>query len=136
MTTELEPIIAKLGPAGDHASCRRTCRRCATDRQKVKQILVNLLSNALKFTPKGSITIKTPSSPGRRAVPIAVIDTGIGIPKGDQVKIFEDFRQVDRRPARAYGGTGLGLVDLPAAGDDAARHVEGGEQAGQGLRSR
>ena len=74
----------------------------------MKQILVNLLSNALKFTPKGSITIKAQLS-GRHAVSISVIDTGIGIPKGDQVKIFEDFRQVDQTPRRAYGGTGLGL---------------------------
>ena len=66
-----------------------------TDRQKVKQILVNLLSNALKFTPKGTITIKTQLPGG--TVSISVIDTGIGIPKGDQVKIFEDFRQVDKR---------------------------------------
>jgi two-component system cell cycle sensor histidine kinase PleC len=79
-----------------------------TDRQKVKQILVNLLSNALKFTPKGSITIKAKMI-GSNTMAIAVADTGIGIPKADHVKIFEDFRQVDSTPRRAYGGTGLGL---------------------------
>ena len=61
---------------------------------------------------------------------IAVIDTGIGIPKGDQVKIFEDFRQVDQHAAAGLWWHGSWFVDLPAADDDAARHVEGGEQAG------
>jgi signal transduction histidine kinase len=74
----------------------------------VKQILVNLLSNALKFTPKGSITIKATMA-AKHMMAIAVIDMGIGIPKADQVRIFEDFRQVDSTPRRAYGGTGLGL---------------------------
>ena len=107
VTAELEPIIAR-------SELQVICKLPAdlptlrTDRQKVKQILVNLLSNALKFTPKGSITIKAQPA-GRHSVSIAVIDTGIGIPKGDQVKIFEDFRQVDQTPRRAYGGTGLGL---------------------------
>ncbi|MEO5739141.1 MAG: ATP-binding protein [Vicinamibacterales bacterium] len=107
VTTELEPIIAKSGlqvisKLPSHLPGLRT------DRQKVKQILVNLLSNALKFTPKGSITIKA-RVPSRQMVSIAVADTGIGIPKGDQLRIFEDFRQVDQTPRRAYGGTGLGL---------------------------
>jgi signal transduction histidine kinase len=106
VTTELEPIIAKSGlevicKLGDLPIMR-------TDRQKVKQILVNLLSNALKFTPKGSITIRGQVH-GKHMVTVAVIDTGIGIPQADHVKIFEDFRQVDSTPRRAYGGTGLGL---------------------------
>jgi signal transduction histidine kinase len=107
VTTELEPIIAK---SGLQVICKLPSDLPAlrTDRQKVKQILVNLLSNALKFTPKGSITIKAQVL-GKHMVSIAVIDTGIGIPKGDQLKIFEDFRQVDQTPRRAYGGTGLGL---------------------------
>ena len=97
VTTELEPIIAKSGlqVISKLPSDLPTLR---TDRQKVKQILVNLLSNALKFTPKGSITIKA-QVPARQVVSVAVIDTGIGIPKVDQVKIFEDFRQVDRHLA-------------------------------------
>jgi PAS domain S-box-containing protein len=107
VTTELEPIVAKSGlqVISKLPSDLPTLR---TDRQKVKQILVNLLSNALKFTPQGNITIKA-QVPAKQLVSIAVIDTGIGIPKGDQVKIFEDFRQVDQTPRRAYGGTGLGL---------------------------
>ena len=107
VTAELEPIIAR---SGLQVICKlpSDLPTLKTDRQKVKQILVNLLSNALKFTQKGSITIKAQLA-GRHSVSIAVIDTGIGIPKGDQVKIFEDFRQVDQTPRRAYGGTGLGL---------------------------
>ena len=107
VTTELEPIVSKSGlqVISKLPSDLPTLR---TDRQKVKQILVNLLSNALKFTPQGSITIKA-NVVAKQLVSIAVIDTGIGIPKGDQVKIFEDFRQVDQTPRRAYGGTGLGL---------------------------
>ena len=107
VTTELEPIIAKSGlqVVSKLPSEMPTLR---TDRQKVKQILVNLLSNALKFTQKGSITVRVQML-SRGTVSIAVIDTGIGIPKVDHVKIFEDFRQVDSTPRRAYGGTGLGL---------------------------
>jgi signal transduction histidine kinase len=107
VTTELEPIVAK---SGLHVICKlpSDLPTLRTDRQKVKQILVNLLSNALKFTQQGSITIKAHVQ-ARQLVSVAVIDTGIGIPKSDQVKIFEDFRQVDQTPRRAYGGTGLGL---------------------------
>jgi signal transduction histidine kinase len=106
VTTELEPIIARsrlevISKLGDVPTLR-------TDRQKVKQILVNLLSNALKFTQKGSITIKAQMS-GKNSISVSVVDTGIGIPRSDHVRIFEDFRQVDQTPRRAYGGTGLGL---------------------------
>jgi PAS domain S-box-containing protein len=107
VTTELEPIIAKSG-LQMNTKLPAELPALKTDRQKVKQILVNLLSNALKFTQKGSITIKAQMN-ARSTMTVSVIDTGIGIPKGDQVKIFEDFRQVDSTPRRAYGGTGLGL---------------------------
>ncbi|HKY22806.1 MAG TPA: ATP-binding protein [Vicinamibacterales bacterium] len=106
VTTELEPIIAKSGL--EVISKLADVPTMRTDRQKVKQILVNLLSNALKFTQKGNITIKGQLQ-SRNTVSLTVTDTGIGIPKADHVKIFEDFRQVDSTPRRAYGGTGLGL---------------------------
>jgi signal transduction histidine kinase len=75
----------------------------------VKQIVLNLLSNALKFTPSGSVTIITAYDGRSRTIGIAVRDTGPGIDERDQAKVFEDFRQLDSSPTRGYGGTGLGL---------------------------
>ena len=81
-----------------------------SDRQKVKQIVVNLLSNALKFTHQGGIDITVQYDPYRGMVSISVSDTGIGIAPEHHERIFEDFRQVDDSPSRQYGGTGLGLA--------------------------
>src|SRR5215471_905565 len=81
-----------------------------SDRQKVKQIVVNLLSNALKFTHQGSIDIGVRLDAKHRVASIAVVDTGIGISAEHHENIFEDFRQVDDSPSRQYGGTGLGLA--------------------------
>src|SRR5262249_34932005 len=105
---ELEPIIlrSKLTVTID---VPRDLKPISSDRQKVKQILLNLLSNALKFTHHGGVTISEPVSQKERAVAIAVADSGIGIAPADQERIFEDFRQLDNSPTRAYGGTGLGL---------------------------
>ncbi|RKG81036.1 PAS domain-containing sensor histidine kinase [Corallococcus terminator] len=80
-----------------------------TDRQKVKQIVLNLLSNALKFTHEGSVHVSAEYQNGTGILSISVKDTGIGIDVSNQEKIFEDFQQVDSSPTRAYGGTGLGL---------------------------
>jgi PAS domain S-box-containing protein len=81
-----------------------------SDRQKVKQIVVNLLSNALKFTHQGEIELAVGYDAETRAASIAVRDTGIGIAPEHHEKVFEDFRQVDDSPSRQYGGTGLGLA--------------------------
>jgi len=80
-----------------------------SDRKKVKQILLNLLSNALKFTHHGRVTMTARRNTKDRTMTLSVSDTGIGIAPLDQDKIFEDFRQLDNSPTRAYGGTGLGL---------------------------
>ena len=78
------------------------------DEGKFKQILYNLLSNAIKFTPEhGSITVGARQS-GDMAE-ISVADTGIGISKEDQKKLFQPFMQADASTSREYGGTGLGL---------------------------
>lgn len=105
---ELEPIIKRSNLAVS-ATMSGKLPALKTDRQKVKQIVLNLLSNALKFTPAGSVTITASYESTTRLVKIAVRDTGVGIPDEDQAKVFEDFRQLDTSPARGYGGTGLGL---------------------------
>jgi PAS domain S-box-containing protein len=106
--SELEPIIKRSNLVVS-ARMPRSLPSLKSDRQKVKQIVLNLLSNALKFTPAGSVTISATHNGKNRFVDIAVKDTGVGIPPDDQVKVFEDFRQLDSSPARGYGGTGLGL---------------------------
>ena len=78
-----------------------------TDRTKLQQILINLLSNALKFTPKGEIRVSA-TGVDRDRVRISVSDTGVGIAEQDIPKVFEEFRQL-RSPGSA-GGSGLGLT--------------------------
>jgi signal transduction histidine kinase len=106
--SELEPIIKRSNLAV-RAHMPRSLPALKSDRQKVKQIVLNLLSNALKFTPSGSVTISTSLDSKSGMVGIIVRDTGVGIPEESQSKIFEDFRQLDNSPTRGYGGTGLGL---------------------------
>jgi len=82
--------------------------RIETDPQRLGQILKNLLSNALKFTEQGEISVRAfPTAPD--AVSFAVRDTGVGIAAHQQEVIFEAFRQADGSIHRTYGGTGLGL---------------------------
>jgi len=79
-----------------------------TDAMRLEQILINLLNNAVKFTPDGgAISVKIEA--GSDDVAVSVADTGIGIRKEDIERIFEPFRQADSSHARAYGGLGLGL---------------------------
>ncbi|MBF0178829.1 MAG: response regulator [Magnetococcales bacterium] len=84
-----------------------------TDRMRVEQILKNLISNAIKFTPAGQVTVilrtRRPEGNGEWLT-IAVEDTGIGIPGDQQTAVFEPFKQLDDGLNRKYGGTGLGLT--------------------------
>ncbi|WP_036984090.1 ATP-binding response regulator [Prolixibacter bellariivorans] len=79
-----------------------------TDESKLKQILINLTGNAIKFTHEGQINISCSVENGE--VYFSIADTGIGIAPEDQKAIFERFRQVDDSTTRKYGGTGLGLT--------------------------
>jgi len=82
-----------------------------TDASKLKQILLNLVGNALKFTPRGQVTVRVESDPvTQQPRRIDVIDTGIGIPAERLEGIFERFQQADNSLTRRYGGTGLGLT--------------------------
>jgi len=78
------------------------------DERKVKQVLLNLLSNALKFTPEGGrIDMRAAMNEGM--VEISVVDTGVGIAPEDQEAVFEEFRQVGKADKKVEG-TGLGLA--------------------------
>src|SRR3989449_1361998 len=79
------------------------------DSMRLKQILLNLLSNACKFTKEGEVALRVRKVvDGRDWVELAVADTGIGLTAEQQAKLFQDFTQADSLTARRYGGTGLG----------------------------
>jgi two-component system, NtrC family, sensor kinase len=81
------------------------------DPMRLKQILLNLLSNACKFTKEGEVALRVRKvADGRDWVELAVADTGIGMTAEQQAKLFQDFTQADSLTARRYGGTGLGLA--------------------------
>jgi signal transduction histidine kinase len=81
--------------------------RMTSDIDKARQILVNLLGNAVKFTDSGAVTLRL--SRGARAVRVDIVDTGIGIPADELSRLFRPFAQVDTGLTRRHGGTGLGL---------------------------
>jgi signal transduction histidine kinase len=81
------------------------------DSMRLKQILLNLLSNACKFTKEGEVALRVRRvADGRDWVELAVADTGIGLTAEQQAKLFQEFTQADSLTARRYGGTGLGLA--------------------------
>jgi len=81
------------------------------DPLRLKQILLNLLSNACKFTKEGEVALRVRRvADGRDWVELAVADSGIGMTAEQQAKLFQDFTQADSLTARRYGGTGLGLA--------------------------
>ncbi|MFN0172244.1 MAG: response regulator [Bryobacteraceae bacterium] len=89
--------------------------RLAGDATRIRQILVNLISNAIKFTEEGSVEIRAglapePAPDGKCRIRFNVSDTGIGIPPDKLDRLFRPFSQVDASTNRRFGGTGLGLV--------------------------
>ena len=82
-----------------------------TDGVKLKQVLINLVGNAIKFTEHGSVTVRIATDPATgRPVRLDVTDTGPGIAPESQANVFEAFQQADNSISRRYGGTGLGLA--------------------------
>ncbi|HRQ36732.1 MAG TPA: response regulator [Chloroflexota bacterium] len=93
-----------------HSSFDGAVTTLQADERRMKQILVNLLANAVKFTPEGGkIGLEVVGDTAVGVVHITVWDTGIGIAEADMARLFQPFVQLDSRLAREYGGTGLGL---------------------------
>lgn len=98
LTLELDPAV----PA-----------RCAGDEFRVRQIVTNLIGNAIKFTASGSVAVAIGADPphdGAQRLRLTVADTGIGIPADQIGRLFQPFSQLDASVARRFGGTGLGLA--------------------------
>ena len=120
LQSQFKPLAAQKGIDFKFKAKKNVPAIINTDKQRLEQILKNLLSNALKFTSEGSVTLRIflpDADPGfssghlesGKVLGFSVIDTGIGIPQEKQAAIFEAFQQADGSTSRKFGGTGLGL---------------------------
>ena len=109
-------VVAIIGPRAARSRVAVTADTpaelpaVAADRDRLVQILINLVDNAVKYTPEGGAVTVTARGTGNGVVEIAVADTGIGIPAADLPRITERFYRVDKARSRELGGTGLGLA--------------------------
>ena len=105
----IHPLIEKNGNTLE-VSVAPDCGRMHADLTKVRQTLFNLLSNAAKFTEKGTIRLTATRSPDSRRLLFDVADSGIGMTPAQLARLFQAFTQADDSTTKKYGGTGLGLV--------------------------
>ena len=104
-----------------------------TDPGRLKQILINLVGNAIKFTERGTIRVRVAVDPiNHKPVRIDVVDAGIGIPKEHLAFVFEPFKQADNSTTRRYGGTGLGLSISRTLADMLGYRLEVKSEVGKG----
>jgi PAS domain S-box-containing protein len=103
-----------------------------TDEVKLKQVLINLVGNAAKFTERGSVTVAVRADAEGRPTRIDVTDTGIGIAPDRRATIFQAFEQAESGTARRYGGTGLGLAISASLCELMGYRVEVTSEVGQG----
>jgi PAS domain S-box-containing protein len=117
LLADLPPVVAPL----------------LADADKLKQVLINLIGNALKFTERGSVTLRVVTDPANHEpLRIEVRDTGIGIPSEKLGVIFEAFQQAEAGTARKYGGTGLGLTISQALCELMGFRIDVSSEVGQG----
>jgi signal transduction histidine kinase len=120
LRTCVEEVLALLAPRATEKRLALSCNVAEAvpevvlgDRARLRQILVNLLANGLKFTSEGEVVVSVDAAAvaeGRHRVRIAIRDTGIGIPPDRLDRLFQSFSQVDASMTRRFGGTGLGLA--------------------------
>lgn len=117
-------ILLKLGQSGDNAVIEG-------DADRLKQVLINLVSNAITYTPNGGM-VEISLSVQEDSVSVVVKDTGIGIEKSEIARIFERFYRVDRARSRNSGGTGLGLAIVKHIVEAHKGQIEVNSQIGKG----
>jgi signal transduction histidine kinase/HPt (histidine-containing phosphotransfer) domain-containing protein/ActR/RegA family two-component response regulator len=120
LSASVDAVVSLLGPRAAERGLTLTShvdpdlpRALVGDEVRIRQVTINLVGNALKFTEHGSVAVEVTSrrqTPDLAAVTIAVHDTGIGIPAEKLGQVFERFAQAERTTTRQYGGTGLGLA--------------------------
>lgn len=123
------PVNKELSFSWDYPSELPTV---TTDSEKLKQILQNLINNAVKFTERGQVTISARYNPRAKAVEFKVADTGMGIHKELLPSIFEMFRQGDSSETRSYGGVGIGLYIVRKFTDLLGGTIEAESEPGKG----
>ena len=95
----------------EHVDAQENLGALTVDPMRLRQILLNLLSNACKFTKEGEVKLQARRmADGRDVIELSVSDTGIGMTPEQQAKLFEEFTQADASTAQRFGGTGLGLA--------------------------
>ena len=109
LTLELETDVALQGPAPGGAGKVDTAGAVMGDPLRVRQIVMNFLSNAIKFTPRGSVLLSAERPQGGDVVRLSVQDSGVGIDPATRARLFQPFTQADQSTTRRFGGTGLGL---------------------------
>jgi signal transduction histidine kinase len=120
LRTTVEEVLDLFAESADRKGLELGCLLHAEvptalrgDRSRLRQILINLIGNALKFTPQGEVMIhvtRSEEAADRILIEFAVIDTGIGIAPEVQARLFQPFSQADTSTTRKFGGTGLGLA--------------------------
>jgi signal transduction histidine kinase len=109
----LQPLAQRLCEGKDIEvvwDCAASLPTMETDPLRLEEILTNLLTNAVKFTEHGRVTVRVADEAETRSIAFAVSDTGIGIPAAELPYIFDEFRKVDGSSTRVHGGFGLGLT--------------------------
>lgn len=110
---QVAALATSKGLKISYSLCEDTPRSIISDPTRLRQILVNLLGNAVKFTKEGEVSISvsgTQQDDGEYEIHFAIKDTGIGIPADKRDRLFQVFSQIDASTTRKYGGTGLGLA--------------------------
>jgi signal transduction histidine kinase len=131
----IDEVIEQLTPLADEVSValerRRSSAVALADRDRLQQILVNLLGNAIKFSPPGTTCLVSGQRRGDEVL-VRVRDQGTGIPAGAHERIFQPFRQADSSDRRTHDGTGLGLAIVRALAGQHGGRAWAESNAGRG----